>query len=99
MHPPATAGATDPIQIRRPYLEAGSQVSESPKSELLAEEFCLLFRKLLVYLPQRWWEVEGRQQEVKVAEVSGGNVLVLPPLVICVCQKISGSSSLEVPNR
>ena len=34
-----------------------------------------------------------------MAEVSGTNVLVLSPIVISVCQKVSGSAALEVPDR
>ena len=34
-----------------------------------------------------------------MAEVSGANVLVLPPLAIRICQDVSGLSALEVPER
>ena len=34
-----------------------------------------------------------------MAEISGTNVLILRPLAIRVCQKVSGSTSFEVPDR
>ena len=34
-----------------------------------------------------------------MAEISGTNVLVLPPVWISVCQKVSGSTALEVSDR
>ena len=79
--------------------DAASQIRKSPEPKRLAEELRLLFWKFFIYLPEWWWKVERRQQEVDVAEVSGTDVLVLPPLLIRVCQKVSGSTALEVPDR